>query len=103
MLGEVAVECSFDAAGLEYVMAVEKMRVVCVAIGSRGDVQPLCVLAQQLSRSGVSVTFVANDDYRGLVGLFGLDPVTTDVALGEIFRGPEFQRALSTSSHPSLQ
>jgi UDP:flavonoid glycosyltransferase YjiC (YdhE family) len=43
------------------------MRVLVVADGSRGDVQPMCVLASALAREGHTVTLSASPGMRGMV------------------------------------
>ena len=47
-------------------------RIVLVTLGTRGDIQPFCVLGRALTRAGFSVTVVANADYRSLIESFGL-------------------------------
>ena len=48
------------------------MRVLVVADGTRGDVQPMTVLAQQLQREGQEVTFAGPPTFRGFVEARGL-------------------------------
>ena len=47
------------------------MRVLLSTIGSRGDVQPLMALAQQLRESGQEVRLCAPPDFRDWVEGFG--------------------------------
>ena len=50
-------------------------RVLFVAFGTRGDVQPLLLLARQLQRqSGAAVTFVTHDSMRSTFGWEGSGP-----------------------------
>jgi sterol 3beta-glucosyltransferase len=48
------------------------MKVVLLALGSRGDVQPMVVLGRELAARGLPVTVVALRDFAGLVGGAGL-------------------------------
>lgn len=48
-------------------------RVTFLAIGSRGDVEPMAILAGALVSAGVPATVVAVDDYAGLVRSRGAD------------------------------
>lgn len=48
------------------------MRVLVVADGTRGDVQPMTVLARQLLEEGHSITFVAPPSFRAFVEAKGL-------------------------------
>jgi vancomycin aglycone glucosyltransferase len=48
------------------------MRVLIVADGTRGDVQPMTVLAQQLQREGQDVTFAGPPTFRSFVESKGL-------------------------------
>ena len=49
------------------------MKVVLLALGSRGDVQPMVALGRELAGRGLPVTVVAMRDYAGLVDGAGLD------------------------------
>ncbi|HEX5404436.1 MAG TPA: glycosyltransferase [Pseudonocardiaceae bacterium] len=49
------------------------MKVVLLALGSRGDVQPMVALGRELAVRGQPVTVVAMRDYGGLVTSAGLD------------------------------
>jgi len=48
------------------------VKVVLLALGSRGDVQPMVVLGRELAGRGLPVTVVAMRDFAGLVGGAGL-------------------------------
>ena len=48
------------------------MRVLVIADGTRGDVQPMTVLAQQLQREGQTVTFAGPPTFRAFVEAKGL-------------------------------
>lgn len=49
------------------------MKIVLLAMGSRGDVQPMVALGRELAGRGLGVTVVAMRDYAGLVEGAGLD------------------------------
>ena len=49
------------------------MKVVLLALGSRGDVQPMVALGRELAGRGLPVTVVAMRDYAGLIDGAGLD------------------------------
>ncbi|MDR7036063.1 sterol 3beta-glucosyltransferase [Methylobacterium sp. BE186] len=53
--------------------------VVLVTLGTRGDVQPFCLLARELQRQGYVVRLVINNDYLPLARSFGLDPVVVNL------------------------
>ncbi len=49
------------------------MTVVLIALGSRGDVQPLATLAAEITRRGGSALVLAPDDFAGLCAELGAD------------------------------
>ncbi len=51
------------------------MAVVFIAIGSRGDAQPVAVLAGELVRRGIHAKVVALAEYTGLIKQLGAEPV----------------------------
>jgi len=57
------------------------MRILIIATGSRGDVQPYMALGKGLKTAGHVVRFVTHSDFRGLVSPHGLDfwPIAGDV------------------------
>ncbi|HEY1574079.1 MAG TPA: glycosyltransferase [Pseudonocardiaceae bacterium] len=59
------------------------MKVVLLALGSRGDVQPMVALGRELAGRGLPVTAVAMRDYAGLVGGAGLDFAPIDRSMRE--------------------
>ncbi len=63
------------------------MRVTIVAIGSRGDVQPLAALGLGLQRKGHQVCLVAGDEFAGLVTGAGLAFVSLGIEVGAARRG----------------
>jgi UDP:flavonoid glycosyltransferase YjiC (YdhE family) len=68
------------------------VKVVLLALGSRGDVQPMVALGRELAGRGLSVTVVAMRDYAGLVDGAGLDFAPIDSSMTESVRaaaGPD--------------
>ncbi|MBO0774075.1 MAG: glycosyltransferase, partial [Actinobacteria bacterium] len=68
------------------------MKVVFLALGSRGDVQPVVALGRELARRGLPVTVVALRDYAGLVDGAGLDFAPVNRSITESVRaaaGPD--------------
>ena len=59
------------------------MKVVLLAVGSRGDVAPMVALGRELSGRGVPVTVVTLADYAALVSAAGLRPATVGVSMAE--------------------
>jgi UDP:flavonoid glycosyltransferase YjiC (YdhE family) len=59
------------------------VRVVLLAVGSRGDVQPMVTLGGELRRRGATVVVVALRDYAALVGSAGLTHLPIDRAMTE--------------------
>ena len=59
------------------------MKVVLLALGSRGDVQPMIALGRELAARGLPVTVVALRDYAGLVDGAGLDFAPIDRSMTE--------------------
>jgi len=57
------------------------MRIVIIAPGSRGDIQPYIALGEGLKKAGNTVRFVTHSDFEGLVTSHGLEswPVAGDV------------------------
>jgi sterol 3beta-glucosyltransferase len=49
------------------------MKIVILALGKRGDVQPLVALGQGLTSGGYNVLFATNPDYESLVRQYGLE------------------------------
>ncbi|HKN95967.1 MAG TPA: glycosyltransferase [Pseudonocardiaceae bacterium] len=59
------------------------MKIVLLALGSRGDVQPMVALGRELAGRGRPVTVVALRDYAGLVNGAGLDFAPVDRSMTE--------------------
>ncbi|PLW44886.1 hypothetical protein PCASD_09154 [Puccinia coronata f. sp. avenae] len=51
---------------------IRPLRIVCLTIGSRGDVQPYISLAKRLMQDGHTVTIASHPEYRGWVESFGI-------------------------------
>ncbi|WAQ84990.1 hypothetical protein PtA15_5A563 [Puccinia triticina] len=51
---------------------VKAMKIICLAIGSRGDVQPYISLAKRLIQDGHTVTIASHPEYRPWVESFGI-------------------------------
>lgn len=62
------------------------MKVVLLAMGSRGDVQPMVALGRELAGRDLPVTVVAMRDYAGLVNGAGLDFAPIDRSMTESVR-----------------
>jgi len=64
-----------------------EVHILFVTLGSRGDVQPFFLLARELKARGISVTIVANSDYRDLAASFGHNLVhASPTPLGDVFQ-----------------
>lgn len=76
------------------------MKIQVIAIGSRGDIQPLIALALGLKRAGHQVTVVTHQTFRELVGDYQLEfkPLTTDVKA--VLGGAAGQSAMSSGANP---
>lgn len=59
------------------------MRIVLLALGSRGDVQPMVALGQELASRDLEVTVVAMRDFAGLVDGTGLEFAPIDRSMPE--------------------
>ncbi|KAH9458135.1 hypothetical protein Pst134EB_010435 [Puccinia striiformis f. sp. tritici] len=51
---------------------IRPLRIVCLTIGSRGDVQPYISLAKRLMQDGHTVTIASHPEYRSWVESFGI-------------------------------
>lgn len=57
----------------DYRISVEPMRIICLTIGSRGDVQPYIALAVALKAQGHSPVIVSHPEYREWVEKYGIE------------------------------
>lgn len=89
-------------------LRVAPMRIHCLTIGSRGDVQPYVALCKQLRKDGHTVTIVSHDEYRDWVEGHGIAfrPVGGDpgelmkLSVDNNFFSPQFYReAMSKFRH----
>ncbi|ACA17312.1 Sterol 3-beta-glucosyltransferase [Methylobacterium sp. 4-46] len=81
-------------------MSVPARRMLLVSFGTRGDVQPFCVLGRELQARGHAVRILTTSDYAGLVRRFGLDPVTMGVPFAEVLRDPAFDELFRSNFVP---
>lgn len=70
------------------------MAVVLLALGSRGDVQPMSVLAGELTRRGVPARVVASREYRALVEERGAEFVPVDISVSDVVAQSRNRRLL---------
>jgi sterol 3beta-glucosyltransferase len=78
------------------------MRIVILATGSRGDVQPYLALGVGLSRAGHSVRFVTHQNYSELVQSYGLEFWQVDINVQDITQSETMQKQLEKGSFASL-
>ncbi|GJD53424.1 O-mycaminosyltylonolide 6-deoxyallosyltransferase [Methylobacterium crusticola] len=71
-------------------MSDSPRRVLLVSFGTRGDVQPFCVLGRALVARGHAVRVVTTRDFAGLVRRFGLDAAEVGAPFAEVLRDPDF-------------
>lgn len=64
------------------------MRVVLIAVGSRGDVQPLIALAVGLKRAGFEVRFASHSDFESAATGHGLEFVRITGSSNQFYNGP---------------
>ncbi|WAR58343.1 hypothetical protein PtB15_5B577 [Puccinia triticina] len=69
--------CSRDSmpvliGGAKITKTIRPLRIVCLTIGSRGDVQPYISLAKRLMQDGHTVTIASHPEYRTWVESFGI-------------------------------
>jgi sterol 3beta-glucosyltransferase len=67
-----------------------RRKIALVTFGTRGDMQPFCVLGRALKARGHDVVIVTTGDYAGLVRRFGLDLVEVAAPFGELVERAEF-------------
>lgn len=76
------------------------MRLTVLALGSRGDVQPLVALGRGLREEGVHVTVAADASFESLVGEHGLEFARVGGSLLEAMQGAAGERALAAGANP---
>jgi sterol 3beta-glucosyltransferase len=77
-----------------------KTRIVCIAFGSRGDVQPMCLLARALMARGHSVTFITSGEYHSLARAVGVRASIIDVDFESDIRFHRFNEIFYDQSLP---
>ncbi len=75
------------------------MKIIVVASGSRGDVQPLVALARGLAGAGHEVSVAATSDFRGLVEGAGLGFHGFSIAVADLIDSDLGRSWLGHSSH----
>lgn len=78
--------------------AARKTRIVCIAFGSRGDVQPMCLLARALMARGYSVTFITSGEYHSLARTIGVRASIVDVDFESAIRFHKFNEVFYDKS-----
>lgn len=68
-------------------------QILLVTFGSRGDVQPICLLAQALAEAGHAVRVATNGDYARTVASYGVPYVDVGLSFAETFREASFETA----------
>ncbi|MFG2005195.1 glycosyltransferase [Spirillospora sp. NPDC048911] len=71
------------------------MRIAMLAAGTRGDVQPMVAVGDELVRRGHEVVVAVNSDLAGWVTRAGLRAVPTGVDVGRFLNSPESRRMLA--------
>lgn len=71
------------------------MRVAILAAGTRGDVQPVLAVGDELARRRHSVVMAVNDDLADWVGRAGLEVVPTGLDVGRFLHSVEARRFLA--------
>ena len=70
------------------------MKVLLLAFGSRGDVQPYVALGAALRARGHSVTLATAQGFESLIERHGLTPASVSADIRELIARPEMQAAL---------
>jgi sterol 3beta-glucosyltransferase len=77
---------------------VSEKRIVVVAPGSRGDVQPYVALGKGLQAAGMPVRVVTTHDHEELVVSHGLEYWPVEIGMEEIIRNENMRKALENSN-----
>lgn len=78
------------------------MRITVVAMGTRGDVQPILALAQGLRAAGHAIRILAGANFEGWVRSFGFDFVPS-LDMVAVMRSPDGLRWTQSSHSPLMQ
>lgn len=76
------------------------MRLTMLALGSRGDVQPLVALGAGLQNAGYQLAMATHDVFSGLVETHGLEFKSVRGNPQELLLGPEGQEWLNSQRNP---
>lgn len=76
------------------------MQITIVAVGTRGDVQPLTALAKGLQAAGHRVRVATNGEFAALVQAHGLDFVELSGSPTELMQGNALQTAMGGNKNP---
>jgi sterol 3beta-glucosyltransferase len=78
------------------------MRIVIIATGSRGDVEPYVALGRGLEKAGHTVRLVSHTTFAELVNSQGLEFWPVDVDVQDIAQSPEMRARLGSGSFLSV-
>lgn len=78
------------------------MRIVILALGSRGDVQPYLALGKGLQAAGHRVRIITHEDYIDLAHTHGLETWAVEGNIQEFAESPEMRRRLEQGSFISV-
>lgn len=78
------------------------MKIVLLAMGSRGDVQPLLALGKGLIKAGYDITLVAGADFRGFVEGAGVPYLALNVSMQEMMNSEAGKEWTGNSSDNPL-
>ena len=70
-----------------------RKKILLVTFGSRGDVQPICLLARSVAEAGHAVRLATNGDYARTVASYGVPYVDVGLSFAETFREASFETA----------
>lgn len=75
------------------------MKITILAVGGRGDVEPLLILGKRLSEEGFDLIVVTHHDFEGLVDSYGLKSSYIRAGIRELFQGEYGAGTYSTESN----
>lgn len=75
------------------------MNITILAIGGRGDVEPLLILGEELCRRGSDISVVTHPDFGDLVHSYGLTSVLIRASIKELFEGEYGSGTYSTETN----
>jgi sterol 3beta-glucosyltransferase len=74
------------------------MRIVIIAPGSRGDIQPLVALGKGLQDAGDKVRVVTHRNYETLIGSHGLEFRAIELDIQQVIQGEKMRQVLESGS-----